>query len=185
MLSSKTQLVIISMAWLSLLNREELNALADKPDMDTFQYWIRRFWPLLEKKMNHNTDIDSGNSGTTPTTRRVIIVFSNRVGEETGGAEPFPTARYAGTSAVIAVTQRPQNGQSLQSRGKEQGGAATSGTGEEVPFDVMILCWDIMGAAEEGICFADTTSDPKMVFGLVPRRHSAESEQSSEESDMD
>ena len=131
-LDSRSELVIVSMAWLTMLSREELDMLSNKPDMDTFQYWIRRFWPLLEKKMNN---------------KRVIIVFSNRAGEEAGGSEPTPIARYAGTSAIIAITQKPDEGQAS--------------------FDVKILCWDIMGATQEGICFADMLAEPRLVFGLT------------------
>ncbi|KAJ9244592.1 hypothetical protein DTO207G8_2343 [Paecilomyces variotii] len=150
-IDSKSPLVIISMAWLTLLGHEELAALREKPDMDTFQYWVRRFWPLLEKKMEHDGDVD----GTSGLTKKVIIVFANRAGEEPG-AEGKDSARYAGSSAVVAVTQK--------SSSSAQGGAPE--------FDVKILCWDIMGAAEEGLCFADTKADPKLVFGLVPRSDS-------------
>lgn len=165
-LESKSQLVIISMAWLSLLSREELDNLANKPEMDTFQYWIRRFWPLLQKKMNHNADVDvNDDNGGVPTMRRVIIVFANRAGEEEGAADK-PTARYAGTSAVVAVTQRSLHRQKPTDAGGE--------TECDAPFDVKILCWDIIGATEEGICFADTTTEPKLVFGVVKREGSGD-----------
>ncbi|KAL1860151.1 actin cytoskeleton and mitosis protein [Paecilomyces lecythidis] len=153
-IDSRSPLVIISMAWLTLLDKEELAALSDQPDMDTFQYWIKRFWPLLEKKMEHDGDVDGDTTGSA---KKVIIVFANRAGEEPG-AEGKDPVRYAGTSAVVAVTQKPN--------------PSSAGASSASDFDVKILCWDIMGAAEEGLCFADTKADPKLVFGMAPRSDS-------------
>lgn len=157
-INSKSPLVILSMAWLTILGHEELVALHDQPDMDTFQYWIRRFWPLLEKKMEHDGDVDGDTDGST---KKVVIVFANRAGEEPG-AEGKDSARYAGSSAVLAVRQRPKCAHSAND--------SSSGEAEiEREFDVKILCWDMLGATEEGLCFADTKSDPTLVFGLTPR----------------
>lgn len=158
-LDSKSHLVILSMAWLTHLSREELDALDGQPEMDTFNYWLNRFWPLIEKKMQHTGDIDGVQGPDGP--RKVVIVFSNRVGEEPPTDDTKPPARYAGSSAVIAVTQRTRPG---GSRGDTQ----TDGI-DEAAFDVKILCWDLLGATEEGICYADTTGEPKMVFGLRSR----------------
>lgn len=169
-LDSKSHLVILSMAWLTLLSREELDALNRKPEMDTFNYWLNRFWPLIEKKMQHTGDIDGAKGTDEP--RKVVIVFSNRVGEEPASDDTKPPARYAGTSAVIAVTQRTRpEGSRVET--------ATDKIDKEVAFDVKILCWDLLGATEEGICFADTMGEPKMVFGLKSRSTS-ESESESE-----
>lgn len=188
-LDSKSQLVILSMAWLTLLSREELDALKDQPEMDTFNYWLQRFWPLIEKKMQHaenvdgsdaeggrgdsdldsESDSDSGSDAVKSKAARkddkqVVIVFANRAGEEPAADDTKPPARYAGTSAVIAVTQRPREG------GLDGSGAsAVEAIDEGRDFDVKILCWDLLGASEEGICFADTTADPKMVFGLMSK----------------
>ncbi|KAJ5797057.1 uncharacterized protein N7518_005597 [Penicillium psychrosexuale] len=155
-LDSKSQLVILSMAWLTTLSREELDALKDKPEMDTFNYWLQRFWPLIQKRMEHEVDIDGGEAADSP--KKIVIVFSNRSGEE-------PPARYAGTSAIIAVTQRPTvNADAGSGAHAPDEESETEDAG--IPFDVKILCWDMLGAAEEGICFADTTADPQMVFAL-------------------
>jgi protein N-terminal amidase len=154
-LDSQSQLVILSMAWLTLLGREELDTLKHKPEMDTFNYWIQRFWPLLQKKMKHEVDIDG--TKTTVSPKKIVIVFANRSGEEPSAGETKPPARYAGTSAIIAVTQKPTADSDLDT---------DSSSDAELPLDVKILCWDLMGAGEEGICFADTTQDPKMVFAM-------------------
>lgn len=186
-LDSKSQLVIISMAWLSLLSREELDSLADKPDMDTLQYWILRFWPLVERKMAHKTDLDGPNGDKNQNNdpsapKKVVIVFANRAGEEEGHGEAQENTspvRYAGTSAILAVTQRPA--ESVDDDDDDDVTAA--GKGKQARLDVKILCWDLLGATEEGICFADTTRDPKMVFGLAKRKRSGQSEGSDDESD--
>ncbi|XHG00178.1 hypothetical protein AWENTII_003644 [Aspergillus wentii] len=150
-LDSKSQLVIVSMAWLTTMDREELDDLAGKPDMDTFNYWIQRLVPLIRQRMKHGGDGDGPGSE-----KKIVIVFANRSGEEEG-ADGKPPVRYAGTSTIIAVTQRP-----LGSVNKD-----VVDEDEDVPFDVKILCWDLKGATEEGICFADTTADPEMVFRLA------------------
>ncbi|KAK1144556.1 hypothetical protein N8T08_005429 [Aspergillus melleus] len=172
-LDSKTQLVVLSMAWLTLLSREELDMLADKPDLDTFNYWIQRFIPLIRRKMNHNSDIDGAGAVDSDQDKRIILVFANRAGEEEG-AEGANLARYAGTSAIIAVNQRaqPLSSEEKASAGAENtpNGPAEDGTKEETPpLDVKIHCWNLMGAASEGICFADTQEDPRMIFELVKR----------------
>ncbi|PLB53684.1 carbon-nitrogen hydrolase [Aspergillus steynii IBT 23096] len=170
-LDSKTQLVVLSMAWLTLLSREELEDLADKPDLDTFNYWIQRFIPLLRQRMSHESDVDD--AGAVESDKRIILVFANRAGEEEG-AEGANLARYAGTSAIIAVKQRAQP---LSSEEKASTGAEKAPNGpdedgakqETPPMDVKIHCWNLMGAATEGICFADTQEDPRMIFELVKR----------------
>ncbi|KAJ5524662.1 Carbon-nitrogen hydrolase [Penicillium frequentans] len=147
-LESQSQLVILSMAWLSMHSREALAALNREPDMDTFSYWLQRFMPLLEKEMQHARNVDEED-----TPKQVVIVFANRAGEEPAADDTKPPALYAGTSAVVAVTQRAGSG-------------SREGAQADNEMEVKILCWDQLGAQEEGICFADTTADPKMVFGL-------------------
>ncbi|KAI9040638.1 putative protein N-terminal asparagine amidohydrolase [Aspergillus affinis] len=172
-LDSKTQLVVLSMAWLTLLSREELDVLADKPDLDTFNYWIQRFIPLIRRKMKHNSDIDEAGAVDSDQDKRIILVFANRTGEEEG-AEGANLARYAGTSAIIAIDQRaqPLSSSEKASTGAENApnGSDKDGAKEETPpLDVKIHCWNLMGAASEGICFADTQEDPRMIFELVKR----------------
>ena len=161
-LDSQSQLVILSMAWLTHASREELVALDGAPEMDTFNYWLQRLRPLFERKMQHAQDPDGQTVGSDADgSKKVIVVFANRAGEEPAADDTKPPARYAGTSTVLAVTQRPAVG------GSREGMINT-----ELAFDVKILCWDMLGAMEEGICFADTTSDPKMVFALRKKSES-------------
>lgn len=163
-LDSKSQLVILSMAWLTLLSREELDALADQPEMDTFNYWIQRFLPLIRRKMQHEAGVDGDGN------KKIVIVFANRTGEEPGTGEK-PPARYAGTSAIIAVTQQPRIRPGVGQPASPDDEDPHAGDGDS-SFDAKILCWDLMGATKEGICFADTDAQPEMVFGLVKARRS-------------
>ncbi|KAE8396270.1 hypothetical protein BDV23DRAFT_143743, partial [Aspergillus alliaceus] len=168
-LDSKSQLVVLSMAWLTSMDREELDSLAGRPEMDTFNYWVQRFWPLLKKRLRHDVNFDGDDAETG---KKTVIVFANRAGEEAGPEGTNP-ALYAGTSAIVAVTQRPRppsaDGETSAGDKSSQNGSEVDGLGDKdtLPFDVSILCWDMMAATAEGICFADTTMDPQMVFGLV------------------
>ena len=143
-LESGARLVILSTAWLTLLEPEELSSLARKPDMDTFQYWIRRFWPFVSGE-----GWDGG---------EIVIVFANRSGVEEG-LEGKGTARYAGTSCVIGIRRpKKEKGEKETSETDGEGNAALDLS------DAEIVVWDMLGRAEEGVCFADTDLEPKMVF---------------------
>lgn len=98
--------------------------------------------------MQHARNVDEED-----TPKQVVIIFANRAGEEPAADDTKPPALYAGTSAVVAVTQRAGSG-------------SREGAQADNEMEVKILCWDQLGAQEEGICFADTTADPKMAFGL-------------------
>lgn len=137
--TSGAKLVVLSMAWLTLLSSEELSTMSNKPDMDTFQYWISRFAPLFLPD-------DKGVEGSPGEVAepQVIIVFANRAGEEEG-QEGKDAVRYAGSSCVVGIRRCPRQ------------------VGGEDEDKVEILIWDILGAAEEGICLVDTDSTPRMV----------------------
>jgi protein N-terminal amidase len=139
-ISSGAKLIVLSMAWLTLLEPEELSELSSRPDMDTFQYWIKRFWPFVS-----GDDWDGG---------EIVIVFANRCGEEEG-LEGKDVARYAGTSCVLAI-RRPK------------GTKMTSVVNPELQdlSDTEVAVWDMLGRGEEGMCFADTDSEPKLVFRI-------------------
>ncbi|KIW09294.1 uncharacterized protein PV09_00211 [Verruconis gallopava] len=82
-ISSNTPLVVLSMAWLTRMTKEELEVDKEKPDLETLSYWIERFSPLRE-----NTE-----------GRQTVIVVANRCGIE-------EDACYAGTSSVIRLDGR-------------------------------------------------------------------------------
>ena len=79
-LSTGSQLLLISMSWLTTLSSDDLAASAKEPDLNTLNYWIERIAPLVKAR---NED--------------VTVVFANRCGEEPGDA------RYAGTSWIGRV----------------------------------------------------------------------------------
>jgi protein N-terminal amidase len=76
-LQSRSQLVILSMAWLTRLAHQELTELPLRPDNETLSYWVERFYPL---------QVASG--------QPVFLVFANRCGIE-------GSACYAGTSSIL------------------------------------------------------------------------------------
>ncbi|OJJ95295.1 hypothetical protein ASPACDRAFT_82133 [Aspergillus aculeatus ATCC 16872] len=171
-MDSKSQLVILSMAWLSSLGREELDLLADEPDLDTFNYWVQRFLPLITKRMSHEVNLNEDGSDRS---KDIVIVFANRAGEEPGAAGANPV-NYAGTSTIIAISQRPKtlpvSGATRSDNMSSSKAQTDAGDDGESQFDVKVLSWDMMGATTEGICFADTAADPSMVFALAKRSSS-------------
>ena len=76
-LRSGSELLVLSMAWLTDLDASELAAHAEEPDLHTLSYWIERLKPLVEAESE------------------VIAAFGNRCGEE--------GVRYAGSSWVGKV----------------------------------------------------------------------------------
>jgi protein N-terminal amidase len=79
-LSSQSQLICISMAWLCHLTPTELAQEPSQPDVATVAYWVERFQPLVEAR------------GEKPT----YIIMANRCGMEKGVC-------YAGSSTVIKI----------------------------------------------------------------------------------
>ncbi len=64
-LSSSTELLLLSMAWLTNMPSEALQSAPTEPDLDTLGYWLGRLQPLVQ---------DVG--------KEVIVVVANRCGEE-------------------------------------------------------------------------------------------------------
>lgn len=79
-MESYSNLVIMSMAWLTRADAQVFTSTPNEPDMDTLTYWVARLEPLIRSE---NDD-------------EIIVVFCNRTGIE-------DDAVYAGTSAVIGV----------------------------------------------------------------------------------
>jgi protein N-terminal amidase len=152
-LDSQSHLVILPTAWL-VADAAIVDSMPGQlPDMDTFNYWIRRFWPLIDKKINYSKPLEGF---STPTEKNIVLIFANRTGFESG-ADIARDATYAGTSTIVTITQKIISGSQVEPEDSQQDENAGS-------FEVKIHCWDIKGAREEGICFADTTTEPKMTF---------------------
>ncbi|KAG6994023.1 carbon-nitrogen hydrolase [Physcia stellaris] len=79
-LNSSTQLLVLSMAWLTHRTSSELLESPGDPDLETLNYWVERIVPLVKNREGE-----------------VVVVFANRCGEE-----PID-ARYAGTSWIGRV----------------------------------------------------------------------------------
>ncbi|KAJ5495183.1 hypothetical protein N7539_000299 [Penicillium diatomitis] len=186
---SGSQLVVLSMAWLTHMSQQEMTDLRGRPDMDTFTYWLNRFMPLISKKMRHVGDIDGSSASTENGVKRAVLVFANRAGEEAGADDTKPVARYAGTSTIMALTQNPRKaaaGARSASGSPEKRPAAMidpeeASEDEDEEVDTQVVCWDLLGAAEEGICFADTTAVPKMAFRLRSRGGQSDSDEMSDQ----
>ena len=97
-LAGGVKLIVMSMAWLTHLPQDEMNAQPNQPALETVSYWLQRFSPLLEASKLGEEDI--------------IVVFSNRIGNEknelreltTKNGQVIPlgeSVNYAGSSCVM------------------------------------------------------------------------------------
>ncbi len=86
-LTSGSELLVLSMAWLTQLDASELATHVEEPDLHTLSYWVERLKPLVEAD------------------KEVVAVFANRCGGEEGknplGIEEG--VRYAGSSWIGKV----------------------------------------------------------------------------------
>ena len=67
-LAGGAKLIVMSMAWLTSLPKEEMASEPGQPALETVSYWLQRFSPVMEASLTGGED--------------VIVVFSNRVGNE-------------------------------------------------------------------------------------------------------
>ncbi|KAK7427009.1 hypothetical protein QQZ08_006436 [Neonectria magnoliae] len=79
-LEMESNLVIVSMAWMTREDPRQFTRMPNEPDMETLAYWVTRLEPIIR---SDNDD-------------EIIVVFCNRTGSE-------DEALYAGTSAVIGI----------------------------------------------------------------------------------
>ncbi len=160
-LTSRSTLAVLSMAWLTRLPRSLLfeKPYCQDPDTETLAYWIERLRPVVEasrKTSRRRREECADGVG------QVVLVFANRCGVEPGSPfrgqgqgqgqglgqgegraeaeveveavrEGTEEARYAGTSCVLGVR------------------------------DGEVRIWGIMGRAEEGVLVVDTSVEAEMV----------------------
>jgi protein N-terminal amidase len=92
------KLIVMSMAWLTSLPREEMQVEPEQPALETVSYWLQRFEPLIEASRGGGRD--------------VLVVFSNRVGSEANEVRQLTTksgqviplgesVSYAGSSCAM------------------------------------------------------------------------------------
>ncbi|KAK0719951.1 carbon-nitrogen hydrolase [Lasiosphaeris hirsuta] len=96
-LEVKANLVIMSMAWLTLEDRTTFTPFSREPDMETITYWVQRLEPVI--RAEHDEEL--------------IVVFCNRCGIE-------DDAVYAGTSAVVGIKNGEVSVYGLLGRGVKE-----------------------------------------------------------------
>lgn len=96
-MESQSNLVIISMSWMTAEEPRRFSRMPQEPDMDTLTYWVTRLEPLIR----------------ADTEEEIIVVFCNRTGTE-------DEATYAGTSAVIGVREGEVKVYGLLGRGAKE-----------------------------------------------------------------
>ncbi|KAK4177942.1 putative N-terminal amidase [Triangularia setosa] len=103
-LTVRANLVVISMAWLTLDMRERfLTGKEQQPDLETLAYWAGRLEPLIRQGGGHEEEEED----------EIIIVFANRCGWE-------DEAVYAGSSAVMGVKKGEVSVYGVLGRGVEE-----------------------------------------------------------------
>lgn len=83
-LKSGSEIAVVDMAWMTRLLPDELQQGPRQPDTETFNYWVERFYPLLD-------------ASSLDPARSFIVVCANRCGIE-------GSASYAGTSCVMQIS---------------------------------------------------------------------------------
>lgn len=107
----EAELVVVSMAWLTRLEPEELMKEARSPDLGTLSYWIERFLPVVAasvaRKLGKGVEEDYDDE------KEVVIVLANRCGMEPGSIKGVSqgvdvdsgedVVSYAGSSCVLKI----------------------------------------------------------------------------------
>ncbi|KAI8714385.1 CN hydrolase domain-containing protein [Fusarium sp. LHS14.1] len=96
-LEVESNLVIVSMAWMTREEPRFFTRMPNEPDMETLTYWVTRLEPLIR---SDNED-------------EIVVVFCNRSGNE-------DEAMYAGTSAVIGIHEGEVKVYGLLGRGEKE-----------------------------------------------------------------
>ncbi|KAL0943977.1 N-terminal amidase [Colletotrichum truncatum] len=92
-----SDLVIVSMAWMTREDGRMFSRMPNEPDMDTLTYWITRLEPLIRAESKDE----------------IIVIFCNRTGIE-------DDAVYAGTSAVVGIQDGEVKIYGLLGRGEKE-----------------------------------------------------------------
>ncbi|KAK3359815.1 carbon-nitrogen hydrolase [Lasiosphaeria hispida] len=124
-LEVKANLVIMSMAWLTLEDRTTFTPFSREPDMETITYWVQRLEPVI--RAEHDEEL--------------IVVFCNRCGIE-------DDAVYAGTSAVVGIKNGEVSVYGLLGRGVKELLVVNT---ELPPFAKLVNRPDIPAASGAGV----------------------------------
>lgn len=93
----QSNLVIVSMSWMTREDTRHFSRMPDEPDMETLAYWVSRFEPLIRSENK----------------KEVIVVFCNRSGSE-------GNATYTGTSAILGIHDTEVKVYGLLGRGSKE-----------------------------------------------------------------
>ncbi|CAM6002781.1 unnamed protein product, partial [Sphagnum balticum] len=96
-LHKQANLVILSMAWLTLEDARSYSRSPKEPDMETLSYWLARLEPLIRAE----------------TEGEIIVVLCNRSGTE-------EEAVYTGTSAVLGIQSGEVKVYGILGRGEKE-----------------------------------------------------------------
>ncbi|KAM0375666.1 hypothetical protein ACHAO7_002229 [Fusarium culmorum] len=92
-----SNLVIVSMAWMTREDPRRFTRMPNEPDMETLTYWVTRLEPLIRAESQEE----------------IIVIFCNRCGNE-------DEVLYAGTSAVIGIHDGEVKVYGLLGRGEKE-----------------------------------------------------------------
>ncbi|KAF5558843.1 n-terminal amidase [Fusarium napiforme] len=96
-LEAGSNLVIVSMAWMTREEPRKFTRMPNEPDIETLTYWVTRLEPLIRQD----------------TREEIIVVFCNRCGNE-------EEVLYAGTSAVVGIVDGEVRVYGLLGRGERE-----------------------------------------------------------------
>ncbi|KAH8664184.1 hypothetical protein BX600DRAFT_512245 [Xylariales sp. PMI_506] len=96
-LEMESNLVIVSMAWVTREDPRRFSRMPKEPDMDTLTYWVTRLEPIIRADNEEE----------------IVFVFCNRTGIE-------DDAVYAGTSAVLGIKDGEVSVYGLLGRGEKE-----------------------------------------------------------------
>ncbi|RDL35217.1 uncharacterized protein BP5553_07148 [Venustampulla echinocandica] len=96
-LHRESNLVVLSMAWLTREDITTFSRAPQEPDMETLSYWLSRLEPVIRAE----------------TIGEIIVVIANRCGSE-------EEVVYAGTSTVLGINQGEVNVYGILGRGEKE-----------------------------------------------------------------
>lgn len=141
-LEMESNLVIISMAWMTREDPRKFTRMPNEPDMETLTYWITRLEPLIR------SDSDD----------EIIVVFCNRTGNE-------DEALYAGTSAVVGIHDGEVKVYGLLGRGEKELLVIDT---EEEPYAKLVYRPEAGGPGMEAPGHLEKPGDSKFPDASIP-----------------
>ncbi|KAF4980452.1 hypothetical protein FZEAL_3538 [Fusarium zealandicum] len=124
-LEAESNLVIVSMAWMTREDPRCFSRMPNEPDMETLTYWVTRLEPLIRADKPDE----------------IIVVFCNRTGNE-------DDVVYAGTSAVVGIHDGEVKMYGLLGRGEKELLVVDTNNS---PYAKLVYRPDASGSGVEGV----------------------------------